>query len=176
MQSQAKSSGIKLLEVYGVEKSLNPNLRPEKQHTFPKQRNLERPCIGQGRSRSKRKKPDPINQAINKPSNLSQEIPGRTKIGTRKTNSIHTTNNMNDRMVNNNPFIPHVPFHPDPLLRQPIKQNITCKQNLQNEQNINPNINFDFEENSHFKESSCLKHFKDWTNHSFRIPKNWEIS
>ena len=42
-QSQAKSSGIKLLEVHGVGKSLNPNLRPEKQHTFPKQGNLERP-------------------------------------------------------------------------------------------------------------------------------------
>ena len=40
--SQAKSSGIKLLEVHGVEKSLNPNLRPEKQHTFPQQGNLER--------------------------------------------------------------------------------------------------------------------------------------
>ena len=67
MQSQAKSSGIKLLEVHGVEKSLNPNLRPEKQHTFPKQGNLERPQIGQGTAGSKRKKPDPINQAINKP-------------------------------------------------------------------------------------------------------------
>ena len=77
--SQAKSSGIKLLEVHRVGKSLNPNLRPEKQHTFPKQGNLERLQIGQGRGSSKRKKPDPINQAINQPSNLSQEIPGRTK-------------------------------------------------------------------------------------------------
>ena len=42
-QSPAKSSGIKLLEVHGIGKSLNPNLRPEKQHTFPKQGNLERP-------------------------------------------------------------------------------------------------------------------------------------
>ena len=33
--SQVKSSGIKLPEVHGVEKSLNPNLRSEKQHTFP---------------------------------------------------------------------------------------------------------------------------------------------
>ena len=119
MQSQANSSGIKLLEVHGVEKSLNPNLRPEKQHTFPKQGNLERQHIGQGRARSQRKKPDPINQATNRPSNLSQEIPGRTKIETRKTNSVHTTNNV----VNNNPFIPDVPFHPDLPLRpkQPIK-------------------------------------------------------
>ena len=40
--SQAKSRGIKLLEVHGVGKSLDPNLRPEKWHTFPKQGNLER--------------------------------------------------------------------------------------------------------------------------------------
>ena len=121
---------------------MNPNLRPEKQHTFPKQGNLERLHIGQGRARSKRKKPDPINQAINRPSNLSQEIPGRTKLETRKTNSMHTTN----KVVNNNPFIPDVPFHPDLLLRpkQPIKQTITNKQNSQNEQDISPNINFDF--------------------------------
>ena len=96
-----------------MRKSLDPNLRPEKQHTFPKQGNLERPQIGQGRAGSKRKKPDPINQVINQPSNLSQEIPGRTKIEARKTNSMHTTNNMNDRLVNNNPFMPDVPFHPD---------------------------------------------------------------
>ena len=87
----------------------------------------------------------------NRPSNLSQEIPGRTKIETRKTNSMHTTNNANDRLVNNNPFMPDVPFHLDLLLRpltQPIKQNMTHrKQNLQNVQDINPNINFDFEGN-----------------------------
>ena len=119
MQSQAKSSGIKLPEVHGLEKSLNPNLRPEKQHIFPKQGNLER-------ARSKRKKPNPINQAINRPSGLSQEIPERTKIETRKMNSMHTTSNT----VNNNPFLPDVPFHPDPLLRpkQPIKQNIIHEQ------------------------------------------------
>ena len=34
-------------------KSLDPNQRPEKQHTFPKQGNLERLQIGQGRARSK---------------------------------------------------------------------------------------------------------------------------
>ena len=117
--SQAKTSGIKLPEVHGVEKSLDPNLRPKKQHTFPKQGKLERPQIGQGREGSKRKKPDPINQAINQPSNVSQEIPGRTKIVTGKTNSIHSTDSMNDRLVNNNPFIPDVPFHPDLLCRPP---------------------------------------------------------
>ena len=64
---QAKTSGIKLPEVHGVGKSLDPNLRIEKQHIFPKQGKLERLQIGQGRTRSKRKKSDPINQAINQP-------------------------------------------------------------------------------------------------------------
>ena len=40
-RSQAKSSGIKLLEVHGVGKNLDPNLKPEKQHTIPKQGSKE---------------------------------------------------------------------------------------------------------------------------------------
>ena len=152
---------------------MNPNLRPEKQHTFPKQGNLERPHIGQGRAGSKRKKPDPINQAINRPSNLSQEIPGRTKIETRKTNSMHTTNNANDRMVNNNPFIPDVPFHPDPLLRpkQHMRQNMTQKQNPQNEQDISPNIKFEFEENSPFQEGHHVRDISKTDKTFFQNPK-----
>ena len=50
MHSQAKSSAIKLPEVHGVRKNLDPNLRPEKQHTLPKQGHLERPHIGKGRA------------------------------------------------------------------------------------------------------------------------------
>ena len=135
---------------------------------------MERPQIGQGRARSKRKKPDPINQAINQPSNLSQEIPGRTKIETRKTNSVHTTNNVNDRLVNNNPFMPDVPFHLDLLFRPPkqsIKQNMTCKQNSQSVQGINPSINFDFEENSPFQEGIMSEMFQRLDKSFFQDPK-----
>ena len=32
-RSQAKFSSIKLLEIHGVRKNLDPNLKPEKQHT-----------------------------------------------------------------------------------------------------------------------------------------------
>ena len=167
--SQARSSGIKLLEVHGIEKGLNPNLRPEKQHTFPNKGNLERLCVSQGRAGSKRKRPDPIYQAINKPSNFSQEIPGRTKIETRKTNSMPTTS----YAVNDNPFMPDVPFHPDPLLgpKQAIKQNLTPKQNSQNVQYINPNINFDFKENSPFQEGIMSGTFQRLDKSFFRNPK-----
>ena len=108
--SQAKSSSIKLLEVHGMGKNLDPNLRPEKQHTIPKQGNMERPCVGQERTGSRTKRPNPINQ-INQPSNLSQKIPGRTEIETGKTNHLHTKelmhsiNNAGGRMINNNPLI-----------------------------------------------------------------------
>ena len=91
MRSQAKSSGIKLPEAHGMRKNLDPNLKRERQHTLPKQENMDRLCVGQGRAGSKRKKPDPINHAINLASNLSQKIPGRTEIETRKTNHVHLT-------------------------------------------------------------------------------------
>ena len=43
MHSQAKSSGTRLPEVHGIQKELDPNLRPEKQHIMSKQGKLERP-------------------------------------------------------------------------------------------------------------------------------------
>ena len=48
--SKAKTSSTKLPEVHGVRKELNPNLRPEKQHTIPKKDMTERPHIGQSRA------------------------------------------------------------------------------------------------------------------------------
>ena len=121
--------------------------------------------MDQGRVGSKRRKPDPIDQAINQPSNVSQEILGRTKIVTRKTNSIHSTNSMSDRLKNNIPFMPDVPFHPDLLLRNPKQQPI--KQNIQK---INPNINFDFEENSPFQEGIMLEIFQRLDKSFFKTP------
>ena len=50
MRSQARSSGIKLTEVHGMRKNLDPNVKPEKQHAIPKQESVERPCTGQRRA------------------------------------------------------------------------------------------------------------------------------
>ena len=61
-----------------------------KQHANPLKGSIEKPNIGQGRAVLKRKRPDPINQTINPPSELSQKIPGETKIETGKTNHIHS--------------------------------------------------------------------------------------
>ena len=73
--SQAKSSGTRLPEVHGVQKELDPHLRPEKQHTMSKQGKLERPQVGQGRAGLRRRKPDHINQPIIQPLDVMQGIP-----------------------------------------------------------------------------------------------------
>ena len=70
---------------------------------------------------------------------------------------------MNDRIVNNNPFIPHAPFHPDSVIRPPlksIKQNMMHDQNSESVQDINSNINFDFKENSPFQEGVMSETFQ----------------
>ena len=148
-------------------KNLDPNLKPEKQLALPKQGYMERPCIGQERAGSRRKRPDPINQSINQPSNLSQKIPGRTEIETGKTNHIptrdlmHSINNMSGRMTNNNSLIPDVPFHPGPVYRpppKPIKQDVSYPQSSQSSTNIkNINPKFNFEENSPFQQGVMSK-------------------
>ena len=59
---------------------MDPNLRPEKQHAIPKQGRSEKPQVGQGRAGLRRRRPDHINQ----PSDVTQGIPGGSKIETGK--------------------------------------------------------------------------------------------
>ena len=163
-RSQAKSSGTKLPKVHGVRKNLDPNLKPEKHGS------MERPRIGQGRAGSRRKRSEPINQSINKASDLSQKIPGRTEIETRKTNNVHSKdlthsiNNMIGKVTNRDPLIPDVPFHPGPACNPPpelIKQNVSYPQSSQSSTNIdNINPNLDFEENSLFQEGIMSETFQ----------------
>ena len=78
---------------------------------------------------------------------------------------MHSINDMDDRIANNNPLMPGAAFHPGPILRSPknpIKQNMTYVQRSQNSnvKDINPKINFDFEENSPFQEGIMSKTFQ----------------
>ena len=88
---------------------------------------------------------------------------------TGKTNSIHSTSSPSNRLINNNnPIMPDVPLHLDPLLKAPKQQ--TIKQNAQ-EINPNPNINFDFEENSPFQKDIMLETFQRWDKSFFQNPR-----
>ena len=85
---------------------------------------------------------------------MTQGIPRGTKIETGKTNSAQGTNSMHDRSINNNnPFVPDVPLHPDPLLKPSTQQNT-------NKISYDPNINLDFEENSPFQEGLMSETFQ----------------
>ena len=90
------------------------------------------------------------------------------------TDPAHSINNTYDKMVNNNPFLPDAPFHPDPVLRppiKPIKWIMTHDQSSQNVQDINPNINLDFEENSIFQEGIMSEMFQRLDKPFFQEPK-----
>ena len=91
--SQAKSSGMRLPEVHGVQKELDLKLRPEKQRTTSKHGKLERPQVGQGRAGLKRRKPDHINQPTNQSLDVTLGIPRGTKIEQEKQ-TVHKAQTM----------------------------------------------------------------------------------
>ena len=83
MWSQTKSSGLKLPEVHGVSKNLDPNIQPEKQNIRPLkvyEISQEKPMMGQGRAGMRRRRPPPINNTISQTSELSKKIPEASKI------------------------------------------------------------------------------------------------
>ena len=184
-RSQTQSQGNKLPEVNDMRKNLDPDTKPERQHSNPIKGSVVKPCIGQHRAGLKRKRSDPINQTINQPLELSQKIPGKTKIETEKTNQVHSKdpmhiiNNADAGMTHTKPLIPDVPFHPGPTYRpppKPIRSNMTrsqeSSQSSSSVKNINPDINVDFEENSPFQEGVNSEMFQRPDKHSFKTQKN----
>ena len=107
----------------------------------------ERPHIGQGRARLRRKhEPDHINQ----PSDVTRRISERSRIVTGKTNIPHHTNAMYDRGINNDKsFSTDVLLHLDPLHKPLLKQQNVDKFIPTNQ---STSINLDIEENSQFQE------------------------
>ena len=129
-----------------------------------------------------------INQTINPPSELSQTIPGETKIETRKTNHIHSkdpmhsVNNVDEGMTYTRPLTPDVPFHSGPTYRpppKPIRSNVPrsqeSSQSSRSTDNICPYINLDFEENSPFQEGIISEAYQTPDKSFFRNLKNYMI-
>ena len=184
IRSQTRSRGIKLPEVHGMRKNLDPNIKPEKQHANPLKGSVVKLHIGQGRAGLKRKRSDSINHGINQPSEQPQKNPGKTEIETGKTNLLHSKNpmhiinNVDAGMTHTKPLIPDVPFHPGPTYR-PCLKSIRSKmprrqessQSLSSIENIDPGINLDFEENSPFQEGVISEMFQRLDKTSFQDPK-----
>ena len=143
-----------------------------------------KPQEGQGRAGLKRKRSDPINQAINPLSELSQKISCKTKIETGKTNLVHSKdpmhiiNNADTGMTHTRPLIPDVPFHPGLTYRPPPTPNRLdmprtqeSSQSSWSVENIDPEINLDFEETSLFQEGIISEIIQRLDKSLFQKPK-----
>ena len=132
-----------------MRKNLDPNIFPEKQHANPIKGSIEKPHIGQGKAGLRRRRSAPINQTIIPPSELSQKIPGETKIESRKTNCVnstdptHSINNADEGMTHTKPLVLDVPFHPGPTYR-PSPKLIRLTMLRSQESSESSDINLDF--------------------------------
>ena len=164
-------------------KNLDPNIKPEKQHANPIKGTVEKPCIGQGRTGLRRKRPYPINQTISPPSELSQKIPGETKIETGKTNHVnsmdptHFINNVDEGMTHTRPLIPDVPFHLGLTYRpppKPIRSNMPrsqeSSQSSHSPENTSSDINLDYEGSSPFQEGVISEAYERLDKSFFQEP------
>ena len=124
-RSQTRFSGIKLLEVHGVSKNLDPNIQPEKQNIRSLKGNeisQDKPWIGQERTGMRRRRPPPINQAITQ---LSKKIPEVSGIEMGITNQadfttpVQSISNSYADVTHRRPMIKDIPFYPDPAYRPP---------------------------------------------------------
>ena len=173
---------MKLPEVHGVGKSLDPNIQPEKQNTMPLKGNEilhKRPQIGQRGAGMRRRRPTPIYQTITQTSELSKKIPEASKIESRITNQTHSTapsqsiTNSDGEATHRSPMIKDIPFYPDPTYRPPPKPTRTPmpgSSQISEGTNINPEININFEENSPFQEGIISEIFQRLDRSFFQEP------
>ena len=118
MQSQTKSSRIKLPEVHGVSKNLDPNIQQQKQNIRPLKGNeisQEKPSIGQG-GKAMRGRKSSINQTT--AADTSDKIPEVSKIEKKVTTHpdfttpVQSVNNPSTEAINRRPTIKDISFYP----------------------------------------------------------------
>ena len=109
----------------------------------------------------RKRRPQPISQAITQTSELSKKIPEAPEVESRITNQPDFTaprqsiTNSNDEVTHRRTMIKDIPFYPDPNYRtspKPIRTPVPGSSQISESTDINPEINIDFEENSPFQE------------------------
>ena len=187
-RSQTKSTGLKLPEVHGVSKGLDPNIQLEKNKllspTKGNEISQERPEIGQRRAGMRRRRSPPIIQTITQSSDLSKKIPEASKIESRITTQtdsmahMQSITNSNDEVTHRRPMIKDIPFYPDPTYKPPPKPTRTpmpgSSQSSKSADN-NPEIDIDFEENSPFQDGVISETYQHQTSHSSKNLEHWRV-
>ena len=180
MQSQTRSSGIKLPEVHDVSKNLDPSIQPEKQNIRPLKGNeisQQKPRIGKGRAGMRRRK-SPINQTT--AAETSKKFPEVSKTEKKVimhpdfTTPVQSVNNPSVEAINRRPKIKDIPFYPDPMYRPPPKLTRISTSEGPGNIHISPENNIDFEENSPFQEGIISETYQRPDKSFFQEPQELE--
>ena len=127
----------------------------------------EKPCIGQGRARLRRKN---VPVHINQPFDVTRRIPEISKMATGKTNNPQHTSTTHDRGINNDKsFSPDVLLHP---LHKPLLKQQDVDKTIPN--NNSSGINLDIEEKSPFQEGVISETIQILDKMFFQKPKSLE--
>ena len=196
-RSQMKSSGVKLPEVHGVEKGLDPHIKAGRQRLvspMTDMRNpISKPRIGPGRAGIRRKVK--IVPPLQTPApEASQSLPETV---TQLQETVQTEHKSTAQTDIRQPIGPRIetrqiPFYPDPIPRPPprppgLKENRRDLSDLDMERNIDFEENFPYQEGiisetyerldrSYFKEPSELKDLIDTTKFIQKfLPKQTDI-
>ena len=181
MQSLTRSSGIKLPEVHGVSKNLDPNIHPEKQNIRPLKGNeilQEKQRISQGVAEMMRRK-SPINQTT--AGETSKKVPEVWKIEKKFithpdfTYPVQSVNNSSAEAINRRQMIKDIPFYPDLAYRPPPKLIRNPTSEGPGNIDISLETHIDFKENSPFQEGIISENIKDLISHFSKNLKNWNF-
>ena len=162
MCSQPKASGVKLSEVHGVEKGINPDIKPERQ-VLKSQNPADKPKLGQSREGLRREMKTPAQRQFKEENQTKEQAITKQKESiqtplTRQTTVRHIeqrpeTGVMPEHLIRPKVTEIKIPIYLDPLMKLPprlpdIKVHNDRKINL----DLDLEINKYFEENSPYQE------------------------
>ena len=168
-RSQAKSSGITLPAVHGIDKGVDPKVQPEKQVIKPiiaseaKGVTQNKPRLGQGRAGIKRKVKVQIFLQLSKPIQLTEQQilqhpqntaqPKTSSDSRPQTKYIPVPQTRSGEQSIPKMISRDIPPYPDPICRPPPKPaEIPMQESLRKLTDLDVDINRDFEENSSYQE------------------------
>ena len=168
IRSQARSSGIKLPEVHGVGKSLDPNILPEKQVKQPLVSKVKvpepsqtKPRLGQGRAGLRCKKPQinqPTAQLVKQPlkmpedSDVQNTMTKAPNFATPVQSKGDSSAKVIDRKIMQDTS-KEITFYPDPVYRPPPKPvKMPIPKIPRSRSDTDPELNIYFEDNSPYLE------------------------
>ena len=173
-RSQAKSSRVKGPEVHGIEKSLVPHVKPERQKSvnlpMDKRPPIPKSRIGQGRAGIRRKMR--IVPSIQTPApKVIQSLPETVTKSQETVQTEHKSPAQTDIKQPMHPRIENrpIPFYPDPILRPPPRPP-DLKETRRDLLDLDMEININFEENSPYQEGIISETYERSDRSYFKEP------